>query len=253
MATIMSQVAGARSARPTMRVPSEAPCGLSDLMAGQPVETFEPNRALFWENAPADHVFEILSGVVRLYRLMADGRRAITSFVYPGAFLGMSFAEAYAFGAEAVDTVRVRRLPRARLLESADKAPALRRELLARAVDELAAAQDQLLLLGRKTAEERVASFLIQTARRASSHGTFAKEIALPMMRGDIADYLGLTLETVSRIMSKLKADGLIALPTPNRAVLRDPAGLSAATGDDTDADLTPAVRRTVRQAAWPI
>jgi CRP/FNR family transcriptional regulator len=129
------------------------------------------------------------------------------------------------------------------------RTPGLSRELLAMACDELSAAQDQMLLLARKTAQERIASFLITVARRMSANNTSSKEIELPMMRLDVADFLGLTIETVSRVLSKLKADGVISLPNAHRVVIGKMNALVQMAGEDLS---SLAAARMVRAAAWP-
>lgn len=219
----------------------------------RPIETLEPNEVLFWEGDAAANVFEIVSGVLRLYRLLSDGRRAIVGFMFPGDVLGVPCREGYSYTAEAVTTLRVRRLSRSQVFRLIDESVTVRRDLLAMAYDEMCAAQDHMLLLGRKTAEERVASFLLHVAKRASEEGEFATEISLPMTRLDMADYLGLTIETVSRLMSKLKNEDLIALPSPSKVILRDLDGLVEAASEDM-ATMTaqPSPIRAVHSAAWP-
>lgn len=222
-------------------------------IGSRPVETLDPNEVLFWEGDPADNVFEIVCGVLRLYRLLSDGRRAIVGFMFPGDVLGVPCREGYSYTAEAVTALRVRRLSRAQVLRLIDESVTVRRDLLAMAYDEMCAAQDHMLLLGRKTAEEKVASFLLHVARRAGGGDALATEINLPMTRLDMADFLGLTIETVSRLMSKLKHDGLIALPSPSKVLLRDIEGLLAAASDDQpDVAARPSPVRAVHSAAWP-
>jgi CRP/FNR family transcriptional regulator, anaerobic regulatory protein len=173
---------------------------LKDLFKGQPTETLSPGAALFWEGDNAGQIFDMLEGVMRIYRIMPDGRRAIIGFVHPGDVLGVSFQDRYLFTAEAVTQVKVRRFARGRFFALINESPALRPQLIAILCDEMSAAQDQMLLLGRKTAEERVISFLLWVRRK----GARSEEVELPMSRQDIADYLGLTIETVSRTMTSL-------------------------------------------------
>jgi CRP/FNR family transcriptional regulator len=155
----------------------------------------EPQQVVIQESDPAEHVFNVTSGVVKLYKLLLDGRRQITGFLLPGDFLGLSSRVGYAYSAEAVTD---------------DRFPHLRRRLFDIANDELVAAQDQMLLLGRKTALEKIASFLLQLSEREQRRGAGLGSLDLPMTRGDIADYLGLTIETVSRTLSQLKGQALI-------------------------------------------
>ena len=243
----------ARSAPVPILVRAAGESQFRSLFATRPIERIEPNAAVFWEGDPANHVFEVIEGVLRLYRLLPDGRRTITGFLFPGEILGVAFKDRYLFTAEAVTPVKLQRYPRAHLYASLARMPGLSREMLAMACDELSAAQDQMLLLARKTAQERIASFLIAIARRISPDATPAREIELPMTRLDIADYLGLTIETVSRAFTKLKLEGLISLPSPHRVMLRKPDALQAVSGED-EPDEAPmaAPRRTVRSAVWP-
>jgi CRP/FNR family transcriptional regulator len=225
------------------------------LFGGRATERLGAKEVLFWEGDAAEHLFEIVGGCLRLYKLMADGRRAITGFMFPGEILGVSFRDRYLFTAEAVGEVKLRRYPRAQMHANLARMPGLSREVLAMACDELSAAQDQMLLLGRKTAPERIASFLIAAAKRMSRDDVPAREIELPMARLDIADFLGLTIETVSRVLTKLKNEGIIALPSPHHVSLRQMAGLYRVAGEDgPESESIPrlSARRTVRSAAWP-
>lgn len=172
----------------------------------------EQGQVIIHEGDPAEHLFNVVSGAVRLYKLLPDGRRQITGFLMPGDFLGIALNESYAYTAEALNLVHLCRFPRRRLEVLLHELPALERSLLGEASSELVAAQDQMLLLGRKTARERVASFLVMLSERAARHGRPANPIELPMIRADIADFLGLTTETVSRTFSHLKRNGIIDL-----------------------------------------
>jgi CRP/FNR family transcriptional regulator, anaerobic regulatory protein len=192
----------------------------------------EPGTTFIQEGDPATHFFNVTGGTARMYKLLPDGRRQITGFSGIGHFLGLAVSETYAFSAEAIDTVRYCKFSRARLRALLDDYPAMEQRLLAVASTELVAAQEQMLLLGRKTARERLASFLIHQSRQGvACHGTRAR-FALPMSRGDIADYLGLTIETVSRTLTKLRGDGFIDIPSATEITIRAPAALEGlATG----------------------
>ena len=183
---------------------------------------------IFDEAEPARHVFNITAGAVKIYKLLADGRRAITGFLFPGDFLGLTQRDAYAFSAEALMDTTMCRFPREKLERLLDQIPTLERRLLGLASHELAAAQDQMLLLGRKTAKERLASFLLLLSNAARRHGRPHDPIEVPMSRSDIADYLGLTIETVSRTFSQMKREGLIQLLDGNRVRLAKEAAIRA-------------------------
>ena len=182
---------------------------LASVFDRQPIETFEPGRPIFWQSDPAKHVFEIVEGVVRMFKILSNGRRVITGFLYAGDLIGISLLNRYLYGAEAVTRTTVRRFSRQSFQQRMDQSPELRPSLFARLSDEMAAAQEQMVLLATKTAEERVCTFLILTARRAP-RAFLSSHLDLPMTRQDIADHLGLTIETVSRTFSSLTSQGAI-------------------------------------------
>jgi CRP/FNR family transcriptional regulator, anaerobic regulatory protein len=219
---------------------------LKDLFNGQPTETLPAETALFWEGDKAEQVFELLEGVMRTHRIMSDGRRAIMGFIHPGDVLGVSFQDRHLVTAEAVTQVKVRRFGRGRFFTMINESPALRPQLFAILCDEMSAAQDHALLLGRKTAEERVISFLL-CVRRKYARG---EEIELPMSRQDIADYLGLTIETVSRTMTSLTRRGLIAPGARHTVSLCKLSALRELAGGDDDGMTQSAVQ--TRRAVWP-
>ena len=194
---------------------------LQALFLPQVTETFAPPRAIFWEGDEASHVFHVLEGCLRLYRIMHDGRRAILGFSYAGDLLGVASRDIYTCTAEAVTPVRLKRLARHRFDELVDNSQDLRSQRLAAICNEMTAAQDQIMRLGRTGAHERVATFLLDVARRTGADAVAPVEIDVPFRRLDIADYLGVTVETVSREISKLNRDGLISLRGPHKIILR--------------------------------
>lgn len=169
------------------------------------------HQSLFNEGDPAQHLFTVTDGVMRIYKFLPDGRRQITGFLYPGDFLGLLVDEAYTYSAEAVCHVVLCRYPRDKLTALLRRFPKMEHRLLTFACHELAAAQHQVMLLVRKTAQERIASFLIMISERAARLGHPDNPVSLPMTRADVADYLGLTPETVSRIVTRLGHEGVIA------------------------------------------
>lgn len=181
---------------------------------------------LFDEGEPARHVFSVTSGAVKVYKLLADGRRQMTGFLFPGDFLGLADEETYVYSAEAVTRSKLCRFPRRQLQVLLERYPRMERRLLTMASHELAAAQEQMLLLGRKTAREKIASFLLMLSRRAELRGLEANPVEVPMSRNDIGDYLGLTTETVSRTFTQLKHGGHIRLLPGGRVELIDRHGL---------------------------
>jgi len=184
------------------------------------------HRLIFVETEPAENLFNVTEGTVKIYKMMADGRRQVTGFLFPGDFLGLVRSESYAYSAETVTDATLCRFPRSRLEALLEELPNLEQRLLGMASDELAAAQDQMLLLGRKSARERVASFLLMLSKVAGRQGHSGSPVAIPMSRADIADYLGLTIETVSRTLTQFSLRRLIHLLDDRQVQLVDPAAL---------------------------
>ena len=174
-----------------------------ELQAGEP---------LFDEGEEAGHVYNVTSGTIKVYKLLPDGRRQVTGFLFAGDFLGLAKQDTYAFSAEAVTPCTLCRFSRHKLEDLMQRLPKIQQRLLGIAGNELAAAQEQMLLLGRKTAREKIASFLLMLAKRARQRGQVEDPVSVPMSRTDIGDYLGLTTETVSRTFTQLKQDGIIQL-----------------------------------------
>lgn len=174
------------------------------------------------EGEPADHVFNLTAGTLKLYRLLSDGRRQITGFLFPGDFLGLADRLDYTCSAEAVTEVTLCRFPRKNLEKLFKEIPHMEGRLLGMARTELAESQDHMLLLGRKSAKERIASFLMMLSDRAVRRGLGANPVSVPMSRNDIGDFLGLTTETVSRTITSLKRAGIIATDTDRKISITD-------------------------------
>ncbi len=227
-----------------------APVGptLQSLFGRQAVEKFEPGSAILWEGDAASHIFEVMDGVLRVFRILADGRRVITGFLYPGDILGVSLKDRYLYSAGAVTHVQVRRFPRNKFQEEINRSPELRPQLFSKLCDEMAAAQDQMVLLARKNAEERVCSFLLAMARKkGAKQETPVIEVA--MTRLDMADYLGLTIETVSRTITKLIGRGVIASIGRHGLKILKLEKLVVLAGDGDEEDKSCGY---ARQAVWP-
>lgn len=181
------------------------------------VITVKRGDTLFYEADPADCYFKVVSGAVRSCKLLADGRRHIGAFFLAGDFIGLNDEESHLFTAEAVSDTTLIRYGRRSFDNLLWEEPALGRCLLRMVCHGLTAAHEQMLLLGRKTAQEKIASFLLMMAERNGG----GDHLLLPMTRADIGDYLGLTIETVSRAVSQLKAEGVIQLKSANEVVIR--------------------------------
>ena len=185
---------------------------------------FQRNEEIFGEEEEADFVYKVISGAARSFRMLSDGRRQVVGFHLAGEVFGLERGEAHRFSAEAVSDCVVVLTRRATLDKLALADGAAARWLWGLSADEMERLQDHALLLGRQTAIERIVAFLMEMARRAPLAGG----IDLPMSRSDIADYLGLTVETVSRTLTQLERDRVISIPSSRRIMLLDRAGLTA-------------------------
>jgi len=172
-----------------------------------------PGETIINEADPAEFIFNVTGGAMKLYKLMPDGRRQITGFLFSGSFLGVSDHSEYAYTAEALTSTTLCRFPRKQFENLLAEFPSIGQRMVSILMDDLAGAQSQMLLLGRKTARERVASFLILLASRTKKTEVEPTLLPIPMNRVDIADFLGLTIETVSRTLTGLKKDGIISIP----------------------------------------
>lgn len=205
---------------------------LDDLISILTTVTCGPGDAIFYEGDPAEHLFNVTGDAVRISKLLPDGRRQVTGLLFPGDFLGLAFNESYTYSAEAVGPSTLCRFPRTDLERLLSEHPKMERRLLGMASNELATAQDQMLLLGRKTAREKLATFLLMLSARAERRGHPGNPIDVPMTRADIADYLGLTIETVSRTFTVLRKSGLIEAQGAASIFLPDPEAVRDIAGD---------------------
>ena len=219
------------TARPYRACNAIADTHLGRLAAAAPHQSIAAGAEFMAEGEPAAHVFNLTDGTARLFKLLPDGRRQVLGFARAGHCLGLASSRSYTVSAEAVEPVHLRRLSRSRLDGLMGQFPLLERRLLETAANELATAQDQMMLLGRKTARERVASFLVGWAASERPCLPPLTHLHLPMPRGDIADYLGLTVETVSRTLTRFRIEGLLAIPTPSEIEVLQPMTLAAIAG----------------------
>src|SRR5580692_3378997 len=184
------------------------------------------NTEIFGENEPAEYLYKVVSGSVRTYKILSDGRRQIGGFYMPGDVFGLEFADEHSMSAEAISETKILVIKRSALNALAGRDASVARQLFALTGRELGRVQDRIMLL-IKSAQERVASFLLEMAERASG----SNSIDLPMSRQDIADYLGLTIETVSRTLTSLECAAAIEVPSSRRIVLRNRSALSRMNG----------------------
>ena len=183
--------------------------------------SFPSETEVFGEGETADYAYQVVSGAVRTYKILRDGRRQVGGFYLPGDIFGLEFRDDHTVSAEAITDTKVVVVKRSMLMTLAGRDPVIGRELLNVTGSELRRVQTRMLLL-LKSAEERVAGFLLEMAERASGGNV----VELPMTRRDIADYLGLTFETVSRTLRGLANKAAIEVTAPRRIVLRNRSAL---------------------------
>ena len=187
---------------------------------------YSKGAEIFGQTEPADYIYQVVEGAVRSHKLLSDGRRQIGAFHLPGDIFGLENGDLHRFTAEAIVHTTVRIVKCLDLESAVNCDPALARALLTMTDQNLQHVENHMLLLGRKNSQERVAAFLLEMNGRVSGQGV----VALPMNRRDIADYLGITLETVSRALSDFKRKGYLRfLDTSHRQiVVLNAAGLTA-------------------------
>ncbi|MGV8840270.1 MAG: helix-turn-helix domain-containing protein [Bauldia sp.] len=217
--------AAPRFAAPFTPLPAiaAAPHGLAALPGA--VTKYARNAEIFGEGDEAEFVYRVRSGTVRLYRILSDGRRMIGSFHFAGETFGIETGDTHSTSAEAVTDCEIVATPRHAVFRRAESDHAFSHELWQSAVAELAGARRHMLVLGCQSATERVASFLVEMAERSPVESV----VTLPMSRQDIADYLGLTIETVSRTITQLTERGAIEVPSSRTIVLRNRSFLKSA------------------------
>jgi CRP/FNR family nitrogen fixation transcriptional regulator len=186
--------------------------------------SYNKDEEIYGEGEPSEYLYQIISGAVRTYKLLSDGRRQISAFHLPGDVFGLDPGSEHRLTAEAITNTTVRLVPRRNLEKAAASNVQVARNLWTITASDLRHAEDHMLLLGRKTAMERVATFLLEMDRRLARAGM----MALPMCRRDIGDYLGLTLETVSRALSQLNDEGILMFSSARQIAPRNRQRLSA-------------------------
>ena len=185
---------------------------------------YSKDTEIFGQTEPADYIYQVVEGAVRTHKLLSDGRRQIGAFHLPGDIFGLENGDLHRFTAEAIIDTTVRYVRRVDLESAVKSDAAMARALLTMTAQNLQHVQNHMLLLGRKNSQERVAAFLLEMNGRVSGQGV----VALPMNRRDIADYLGITLETVSRALSEFKRKGYLRFDTTQRQiVVLNAAGLT--------------------------
>ena len=212
-------------ARPAAPVRANITCGGPLGLMGAPMR-FSRNAEIYGQDEAAEYLYQVISGSVRTYRMLDDGRRQISAFYMPGDIFGVEAGDLHLSSAEAISDAQVLIVKRSAVLARAEHEKDLAKQLWTLTVRELQRMQEHSLVL-IKSAEERVAGFLLEMAGR----GAAGAAVELPMSRQDIADYLGLTIETVSRTFTQLAQSGTIVLETSRRILFRNRAALSRLNG----------------------
>src|SRR5262245_908359 len=194
--------------------------GTIELMGA--VVPFARNSGIYGTHAPAAYLYKVVSGTVRTYKVLVDGRLQIGGFYLPGDMFGLETGDEHTFSAEAITDCKIIVIKRSAVVALAARDNEVARQMWELTARELQRTQDRMLALIR-SAQERVAGFLLEMADRASEGGA----VKLPMSRQDIADYLGLTIETISRTLTQLEKSATIELPTSRRIVLRNRSALA--------------------------
>ena len=191
------------------RQPANAP---APSWADGPPQLFDAKEHVFCEGDPAGHVYKVEAGNVCIYKMLQDGRRQVIDFAFPGDLIGLGAVGEHLTNAQAISRTRLRPIPVKALHRAVGEDSRLGLKLLEILSYDLQASQELIVTLGQRSAEERFASFLQALSRRNQRNGENPSEFVLPMTRTDIGDFLGLTIETVSRTFTKLKSIGLIEI-----------------------------------------
>ena len=190
--------------------------------------TLPAHSAVFREGDPAGRVFTLIDGVAKLSRLLPDGKQQVVGFRFAGDVIGYTTLEDYPFDAELLTDAKICRLDRGQLEGLLRRYPKLERRMLDLCVQELTTTQEQLVTVGRRSAEARVAAFLLSLVEASRRRGQPRQVLDMPMTRADIADFLGLTLETVSRSLTAFRKRGWIREPVHHRVELLDVPAITA-------------------------
>jgi CRP/FNR family transcriptional regulator, anaerobic regulatory protein len=226
MSILPSHTATKSSLAVRSAVPARPASGFAQSLDQASLRRVEAKGFLFTEGDPLSHVYRIETGAIALVRVLADGRRQVMGFAYPGDLIGLGVGDEHTMNAQALKPTRVRCLPASTVRQSAARDPELGFKLYEALARELAATRDLMLTTGHRTAAERLAAFLMACSRRNERSGKDVTVFQLPMTRTDIGDFLGLTIETVSRTFTKFKAMALIELRQGNEVKILDRGAL---------------------------
>ena len=205
---------------------------LEDMKSYQTIEAGQP---ILWRGDELTHFSSVVQGIASLSRTLEDGRVQLVGLLLPSDFIGRPGREVVDFDVTAVTEVTLCRFKRQPFEKLVEDVPHISQRVMEMALDELNAAREWMVLLGRKTAREKIATFIEMIVRRETVPGRAVQQHVLPLTREEIANFLGLTLETVSRQLSVLKKDGVIAFTDRRHFTVMDLEALHSASGDDAD------------------
>ncbi len=197
--------------------------------------TFEQGETIIWRGDDLHHISSVVAGSASLSRTLEDGRTQVVGLLLPSDFIGSPGRKAVEFDVTAITDVTLCRFERKAFERLVSDVPHISQRVMEMALDELSAAREWMVLLGRKTAREKIATFIEMVVRRDTAPIHQDQHHTLPFTREEIANFLGLTLETVSRQLSLLKKDGVLAFVGRREFTILDLAALRDATGDDAD------------------
>ena len=198
-------------------------------------QTFEAGQPIIWRGDDLTHFASVVSGIASLSRTLEDGRTQMVGLLLPSDFIGRPGRETVDFDVTAVTEVTLCRFQRRPFEDLVDRVPHIAQRMMEMALDELTAAREWMVLLGRKTAREKIATFLEMIVRRETVPSQSIQEYQLPLTREEIANFLGLTLETISRQLTSLKKDGVVEFIDRRHFRIKDLNALHLASGDDAD------------------
>ncbi len=208
---------------------------LSRLETIKSYKSFEAGQPIIWRGDELVTFASVVVGIASLSRTMEDGRTQVVGLLLPSDFIGRPGREYVDFDVTAVTDVTLCQFQRKPFEALVEEVPHISQRMMEMALDELNAAREWMVLLGRKTAREKIATFLEMVVRRSTIPSHAVKQYTLPLTREEIANFLGLTLETISRQLSAMKKEGIVAFEGRRNFVIKDLAALHLASGDDAD------------------
>ncbi|MEO0943907.1 MAG: Crp/Fnr family transcriptional regulator [Pseudomonadota bacterium] len=217
-----------------------ARCDAEELLRLERIKTyksFASGEPIAWRGDDLTHFSSLVDGIASLSRTLEDGRTQMVGMLLPSDFIGRPGRETVEFDVTAVTDVTLCRFERRPFELLVEEVPHISQRMMEMALDELSAAREWMVLLGRKTAREKIATFLEMIVRRGAVQSMASQTHNLPLTREEIADFLGLTLETISRQLSAFKKEGIVSFADRRHFEVIDLAALHAASGDDADSD----------------